>query len=116
MKLGQTSLLSMAIILLKKIPYVGEYYKGQDEPADGVSHFWTGQIVTGWFSVLMIFSKWFGLGIVLFFIVHVIVKEVILDAHKRVNQQEWKAFKVDMTLRVLGFVTAAWMPTIILIK
>lgn len=113
MKFGETSILSLFIILHKKLfPWVGKYYAGNDCPHDGYEHYWTGFIANALIAVMMKLWFWVWIAWPIAFLLHVVVKEVILDKKKRdtMVQHELDAFKIDMTLRICGFVEWVWMP------
>ncbi len=103
MKLGETSLLEFLCQPLRIFPWVKVYYSDGFRNTALFEHVYTGVIVSLFFAFLMQFSRWLGLGIAVAFLLHVIVKEVILDAKKRVNEIEKKTFWVDLTTRIYGF-------------
>jgi len=105
MKLGETSLLELPLRLLARIfPNVKEHYAGNYRNTAGFEHFFTGFICTLIFGHLMRITPWLGLGLIPIFVMHVIWKEVIHDAHKRTTPEEWKIFWVNLIERTAGFV------------
>ena len=106
-KIGQTSPLDMPIhLLMWMFPSVGKYYKIKIG-TDAYQHVYSGFIFCLMFCALAIFTKWMLLGCAAWFMVHVIIKEVIMDKAKRITDHEKNVvFKVDMITRIAGFVMA----------
>mgnify|MGYP001612663891 CR=1 FL=1 len=114
MKLGQTSILELWSHL-RIFPWVDRYYSRGNGEVDAFAHYWTGFIAN--VVVLALMKIWFWLWISwpVFFFLHVILKEVILDRKKRLSGDlhEIEAFKVDLILRLAGFMEFIWIPLIL---
>lgn len=117
-KLGETSLLQLPIDLLRKMPFIGEYYPDSGRHCDAYEHLFTGFILSLVIAWLMTFCKPAFFLILPAMFVHIVWKEVIHDKPKRDTGalHEIEAFHVDLTLRTMGFVFGAPFIIISLIR
>ncbi len=107
MKLGETSILELPITWLRLcFPFINKYYAGSSRHLDAYEHCLTGIIIMLIVSSLMSLTKMVVYIIPIAFFLHVILKEVIFDEPKRAGNDphEKEAFKVDLVLRISGFV------------
>lgn len=108
MKTGESSLPEIICRPLFFIKRVKAHYTNDDgitdyHSHDLFSHVLTGLIVCLFFSFLGFFSKWFLIGVFVAWLLHVIVKEVILDKKKRLTPHDQNVFIVDLITRNYGF-------------
>lgn len=107
MKLSETSLLEYPLRLLTLFPIVKKRYAGNYRNVSGYEHVWTGVVFTLIVAVLMQFSNRLIFLILIPMLTHIIWKEVILDASKRVNEYEMDSYKINLIERVSGFIFAS---------
>lgn len=92
---------------------VDSYYKGNSRHADAYEHFWTSVLL----GLVASHFSWVIAGIIMAigWIVHVLIKEIILDRNKRLSgdPHEKEAFFVDMYTRNAGWLVGAILVVII---
>jgi len=108
------SIFELTIKLLAKIfPSVHDRYygvHGTNHVQDGIEHFFMGVICT---LLAAVIAKYSLLIAIIFYLIsafiHIIYKEVIQDWYKRQTPHGMEVFKVDMILRIGGFIVLPWL-------
>ena len=105
-KIGETSLLDLPLMLLMKaFPFVGKYYKNNPSAIDFYQHVYTGLILTLIFCWAALLYNLFIFGVPISFLIHVVWKEMIHDKKKRTTKHEREVvYPVDITTRIYGYI------------